>query len=95
MRCFYSGQKVTVFEIWKRDRAICHLCKEYCPLDEASRDHVVPRFHSGPTTFANIKLAHKTCNSRRGHKSVEDFLKILDAEERARDLKRAGRTGED
>jgi 5-methylcytosine-specific restriction endonuclease McrA len=88
LRCYFSGRKVSVFEIWRRDRAICHLCKEYCPLPEASRDHVVPRFNNGPTTFGNIRLAHKSCNSRRGHKSIDEFLDILDREEFERDNKR-------
>jgi hypothetical protein len=73
-RCFFSGQKISVLEIWKRDHAICHLCDNYVPLLEASRDHVLPRHDGGKTTWDNIRLAHKECNSRRGHRDVKEYV---------------------
>jgi 5-methylcytosine-specific restriction endonuclease McrA len=74
-KCFWSGQKITVYEIWKRDNAKCHLCGWYCSLEDASRDHVKPRFEGGRTTWENIKLAHRNCNSRRGHMPVKEYVK--------------------
>lgn len=83
LRCFWAGQKISVFEVWKRDHGICHLCSKWCPLEEASRDHVKPRYHGGKTTWGNIKLAHRSCNSQRGHMDVDDFILILEMKELA------------
>jgi 5-methylcytosine-specific restriction endonuclease McrA len=63
-----------VFEIWRRDNAVCHLCGLYVKLEDASRDHVVARHYEGRTTWDNIKLAHKKCNSRRGHMHVKEYI---------------------
>ena len=73
-RCFWNGQKISVQAIWERDHGICHLCGQWVPLSEASRDHVKPRHHGGKTTWGNIKLAHRDCNSRRGHKDVKEYV---------------------
>lgn len=86
-RCFFSGQKISVLEIWKRDHAICHLCDRYVPLVEASRDHVLPRHHGGKTTWDNIRLAHKDCNSRRGHRDVKEYIKWWEEQLDAREGK--------
>jgi len=83
VRCFWAGAKITVFEVWKRDHGICHLCDKWVPLEEASRDHVIPRYHNGKTTWGNIKLAHRSCNSQRGHMDVDDFQLILEMKELA------------
>jgi hypothetical protein len=73
-KCFFRGQKISVDAIWARDHGICHLCGNWVPLPEASRDHVKPRHHGGKTTWNNIKLAHRNCNSRRGHRDVKEYV---------------------
>jgi hypothetical protein len=84
-RCFFSGQKISVDEIYKRDNGICHLCDRWVPRSEASRDHVRPRHHGGKTTWENIRLAHRDCNSRRGHKDVKDYVEWWETQLAARD----------
>jgi len=74
VKCYWSGQKVSVDEIYKRDNGICSLCHKWVPRAEASRDHVIPRFHGGRTTFSNIRLAHRDCNSRRGHRDAKEYI---------------------
>ena len=71
--CYYASLKVPLEEVYRRDEGICHLCGMWVPFKEASRDHIDPRALGGKTTFENIKLAHKKCNSHRGHKPVEQF----------------------
>ncbi len=78
-----------VMDIWVQDEAICWLCGDYVPLSEASRDHVVPRSLGGRTKVVNIRLAHKSCNSRRGSKDPDVFKKQLAAEEHKRDKEKA------
>jgi 5-methylcytosine-specific restriction endonuclease McrA len=75
-KCFWGGQAITVTEIYRRDRAICHLCGLYVKREDASRDHVKPRHDGGRTTFENIKLAHRDCNSRRGHMPVKAYKEL-------------------
>jgi|SRR3990172_6933171 len=78
-RCLWSGRKITVYEIWKRDHGTCSLCGRYVSLEEASRDHVTPRHDGGRTTFSNIRLAHRNCNSRRGHMPVKEYIAMWES----------------
>lgn len=62
----------------KRDKWICHLCGK--PVDPKatgkrapSRDHIVPRSQGGPHKLANLALAHRNCNHKRGSISVEAY----------------------
>ncbi len=47
-------------------KGICALCGEYVPLENASRDHIIPRAHGGGNTRDNIQLTHKACNNLKG-----------------------------
>ena len=64
--CFYASLKVPLSTVYRRDGGRCHLCGGRVGRAEASRDHIVPRSHGGPTTWTNIALAHRRCNSLRG-----------------------------
>ncbi len=68
---------LTVKEIYKRDRKICHLCFRRISRIEASRDHLRPRSLGGPDDAHNLKLAHRRCNSRRGSLRVGEARLIL------------------
>ena len=57
----------------ERDGDLCWICGKAMVFgtrknkpDVASIDHIVPKVHGGPTTMANLKLAHRLCNNRRG-----------------------------
>lgn len=73
-KCFMAGRAITVDEIYAKDNGVCHLCNKWVPRAEASRDHVKPRYHGGKTTWSNIRLAHKKCNSRRGHRDAKEYI---------------------
>ena len=45
---------------------ICALCGNYVELEQASRDHIIPRAKGGGNGKDNIQLAHKACNNRKG-----------------------------
>ena len=79
-RCLWAHFEVPVDVIYERDSAICHLCGYFVPRNEASRDHVKPRSKGGRSKMLNLKLAHNSCNSRRGSMTVEDFQKKLEAQ---------------
>lgn len=45
---------------------VCALCGEYVEIEEASRDHIVPRSRGGSNARENIQLTHKSCNNLKG-----------------------------
>jgi 5-methylcytosine-specific restriction endonuclease McrA len=77
-RCRWEADSVPIDLIYERDNGVCHLCDRVVPRLEASRDHVKPRSEGGKTNFENIKLAHTSCNSRRGSRPVAEFRALLE-----------------
>lgn len=61
-------------------KGICALCGAYVELEEASRDHIVPRSRGGSNARINIQLTHKTCNNLKGDEDYpSDWKKQLEA----------------
>lgn len=57
--------------VFKRDEGICGICRE--PVDIASAwevDHVVPISKGGDHAYANVQLAHRSCNRSKGARVV-------------------------
>ena len=53
--------------IYDRDGERCHICGERVVLGiDATLDHLVPLSKGGNHTADNVRLAHRSCNSRRG-----------------------------
>jgi 5-methylcytosine-specific restriction endonuclease McrA len=55
--------------VYQRDKGICGICRK--SVDIASRweiDHIVPIAKRGPHSYANVQLAHMTCNRRKGNR---------------------------
>lgn len=66
------GEEVVPSVVFERDGWVCQLCHK--PVDPtisgrygqgATLDHIVPISLGGPHTYANVQLAHKSCNSRK------------------------------
>ena len=53
--------------LWLRDRYTCQYCSQEFPPSELTRDHVVPVYYGGRTSWDNIVSACHQCNNRRGH----------------------------
>jgi 5-methylcytosine-specific restriction endonuclease McrA len=63
------GELFTLDDIFDRDRGICHLCGQAVDRHRnATMDHVIPITRGGPHTLANVKLAHRGCNTRKGNR---------------------------
>ncbi len=60
----YYSKPLTV--IHSDFKGICALGGEYVPIEEASRDHIVPRSRGGSNARENIQLTHKSCNNLKG-----------------------------
>lgn len=64
---------LTLQGVFDRDAGICYLCDEVVDRGHASVEHVVPLSKGGSHTWTNVRLAHISCNSRKGVKSLEEF----------------------
>lgn len=77
-------------ELYEKQNGNCHLCGDAMTLVRRSRvpgregpmfatfDHVKPVRERGGNAQRNIKLAHKRCNTIRGHRPVVDAVLELD-----------------
>lgn len=76
-------EKVDLDMLIERDGGVCHICgmkvdKRKKPGSRTAKrgdmsryptvDHIVPISRGGETSWSNVKLAHLSCNSRRGAK---------------------------
>jgi len=52
-------------EIINRDHRMCHICGKLVE-DDLELDHLIPISQGGPDTRANVKVAHRECNRRKG-----------------------------
>lgn len=53
----------------------CHLC--LLPIeaeDDRSVDHIVAYSEGGPTEPSNLVPVHRQCNSRKGSRTVDEYL---------------------
>jgi 5-methylcytosine-specific restriction endonuclease McrA len=56
--------------LWFRDRGICQLCHQPIRLGQLSTaDHLKPLSHGGTTVISNLRLAHASCNTKRGNRA--------------------------
>lgn len=76
-KIYSQGDKITLSELYKRDKGICYLCGKICDYSDyvcngetiicgnmyPSIDHVQPLSSGGLHTWENVRLAHRICNS--------------------------------
>ena len=57
--------------IAKRDGPNCWLCgKPFAPKERPTLDHVTPKSMGGSHRLPNLKIAHYSCNTKRGRATV-------------------------
>lgn len=61
-----TGRHITIAALGERDQWRCHICGKRVSAHQASADHIVPRKFNGSSSPVNLRLAHISCNSRRG-----------------------------
>jgi len=63
-----------VLAAYQRSGGLCGICLEPVDLDvktgprQPTIDHIVPRSREGSGERANLQLAHRGCNSRKGNR---------------------------
>ena len=58
--------------LFNRDHHVCAYCGDHFTTPHLSRDHVVPRADGGPDVWTNVVTACKSCNMKKGRKSVKE-----------------------
>ena len=61
-------------EVFARDGHQCVYCGGEFPVEQLSVDHVQPRVKGGDRSGGNLVTACGACNTRKGHRSVAEFL---------------------
>lgn len=59
-----------------RDGDDCFYCLGHVDESNASVEHLLSVTHGGPDHISNAVLAHKLCNSKAGHKSLMEKIRI-------------------
>jgi 5-methylcytosine-specific restriction endonuclease McrA len=65
-------EDVDIEQLYLRDEGTCQLCKQPCSKAEWSIDHIIPLSRGGEHSYENTQLAHRSCNSRKGNKILEE-----------------------
>lgn len=69
-RTVSEQRRELVLALQARDGDRCWICTApFYGSELRTLDHVVPRSRGGTRELANLKLAHRVCNSRRGNRS--------------------------
>jgi hypothetical protein len=70
-------EHVSLDELYARDNRRCHICKKIVKRTEASMDHLIPVSQGGPHSWANVALAHISCNASRGAGRLPAQLRLV------------------
>lgn len=60
-----------------RDNWKCHLCHKHVKRLDATADHLIPVSSLGETSYMNVALAHRRCNSRRNKGYLPAQLRLF------------------
>ena len=90
---YVKEPKVDLNWLYRKYRGVCWICRQFVPRDQASRDHLLPKSLGGTYEKANMALAHKVCNSKRGNGYREVHFKHFDDYRDTRDTTILGEHG--
>ncbi len=64
--------------IYKRDKGLCWICREFVSFEECELGHLVDRCNGGIYDYDNLVVMHKLCNSQKPkHKTIEEHITWL------------------
>ncbi len=70
--------KFTRMNVFYRDNFQCQYCSIKLPSTELTFDHVLPVSQDGKTNWDNVVTCCKTCNTKKGSKSLQEVnMKLL------------------
>ena len=59
-------------KLFARDRQVCAYCTGRFPLDDLTREHIVPTSRGGADTWMNCITACRACNGHKGNRMPEE-----------------------
>ncbi|HWP18162.1 MAG TPA: HNH endonuclease [Burkholderiaceae bacterium] len=59
-------------KLFARDRYLCAYCGGQFPIDELTREHIVPTSRGGLDSWMNCITACRACNGRKGSRTPEE-----------------------
>ena len=62
----------TRFNVFLRDKCTCQYCGSKKKIKDLTFDHIIPRSHGGKTNWLNVVSACRTCNFKKGNKSLKN-----------------------
>jgi 5-methylcytosine-specific restriction endonuclease McrA len=62
--------RVTIDELYRRDKGICGICLEPVRKEDATREHIIPRSEGGAESPSNLVISHADCNMERMSKKL-------------------------
>lgn len=57
--------------VFSRDNWTCQFCNLRLEQNDVTIDHIIPKSKGGPSNWINCVTACKTCNAKKGNKSLE------------------------
>jgi hypothetical protein len=64
--------------LYQRDNGECAYCGRPVPLATATMDHIIPRSQGGETSWENLVLACRACNTRKADRTPKEArMKLL------------------
>lgn len=54
----------------------CYLCLKPIEFKNDSLEHKIPLVRGGTNEYNNLAIAHRSCNSKKGKKTVEEFKRL-------------------
>lgn len=67
-------QSVYEDNIKKHGTLTCYLCLKKIKFGEDSIEHKTPMCRGGTNERSNLDIAHKKCNSKKSHRTTEEYL---------------------
>ena len=62
----------TRFNVFLRDKCTCQYCGIKKKIKDLTFDHIIPRSHGGKTNWLNVVSACRSCNFKKGNKSLKN-----------------------
>jgi ribosomal protein S27AE len=73
-----KAELVSRAELLKRDGHTCYLCGGWLSIHDLHIEHIIPVSRGGEHTPGNLKVAHKTCNLRKGKRLPSEIVDLAE-----------------